>query len=288
MTRYILSFSGGKDSVASWLYLRWELGLDVEPVYAETGHEAPDTYRYLEYLEERLGPITRVQGTMQQLRETLPDSPLTMLSLAQHKGRFPSAMARFCTTELKLVPMKRHLLARRAEEPAARFVMVSGLRREESRRRAQIENARGLDDFMGVERWLPLLDWTAAEVFEAHRRHGVAPNPLYQEGMARVGCFPCIFARKDELLQIARRRPEAFDRLAHMEAVVGRTFFGPDKTAMAYRQGRDPKTGTAIPRADDVRRWATAELPANGLFDDYDAGDDLTAPACSSIYGLCE
>ncbi len=317
----MVSFSGGKDSMASWLYLERELGLEVEIVFADTGHEADgtngkprDLLDYLEYLEERLGrSIVRVQGTMRQLGVD-SDDPLTMESLCKHKGTFPSRLMRFCTTQLKLVPFKAHLDRRRAEEPETRFVVVSGVRREESPKRAAITEARGRDDFMDADRWLPLLDWTVEEVFRIHFRHGVSPNPLYLQGMGRVGCFPCIMASKPELGQIARQFPAVFDNVERMEAEVRKSprnpglafFFAHTKTAKRYRA----KVGTYVPRsgpfkgktrhlryasAGDVRRWALGAFPADTLFaklpmvqEPEPDTEDLEGPACSSIYGLCE
>lgn len=305
MTKYLLSFSGGKDSTASWLYLSRELGLDVEPVFADTGWEAPLLHDYLRYLEGALGPITRVHGTMRQLRADLPDEPLTMEKLAAHKGRFASTAARFCTTELKLKPLREHLRRSIAASPERTFVLVSGVRREESPKRARIAVDRASDEFMseGLDRpidlWMPLLDWTVGEVFEAHRRHRIAPNPLYLEGQTRVGCWPCFMADKRSLRAMAERHPESFDALAAAEERVGATFFPPDTATPRYRTTRIEGCDKPLPGADDVRRWALGEMPANNLFEPAgakletippfrDEGEDAVGPACLSPYGLCE
>lgn len=294
---YIVTVSGGKDSTATLLHLKYDLDLPVEAVFSDTGHEAIVTYWYLIYLSHEVHPITRIQGNMQQLRKDLdPEEPLTMLSLCRHKQRFPGMMSRFCTTELKLKPLREHVRARQEEEPDTEFVLVNGVRADESPKRAAMDE-RGFDEFMGVERWLPILHWTAAEVFACHDRHNVLANPLYTQGMGRVGCFPCIYARKNELKNIAVRYPDAFERLGKMEADVARhskrgisSFFPADKCAQTYRSQVDPKTGTRFAAAEDVRRWATNELARGGLFDEFDLDktDDLAGPSCLSQYGLCE
>lgn len=56
----VLSVSGGKDSAAMWILAVKELGLEVIPVFADTGNEHPMTYEYVDYLERELGPIKRV------------------------------------------------------------------------------------------------------------------------------------------------------------------------------------------------------------------------------------
>lgn len=57
----ILTFSGGKDSTAMWLYAR-EQSVEVMPVFCDTGHEHRLTYEYVDYLESKLGPVRRVKA----------------------------------------------------------------------------------------------------------------------------------------------------------------------------------------------------------------------------------
>src|SRR5690625_2962982 len=57
----VISVSGGKDYTAMWL-VAVESGANHIPVFADTGHEHPLTYDYLDYLEGRLGKITRVKA----------------------------------------------------------------------------------------------------------------------------------------------------------------------------------------------------------------------------------
>jgi 3'-phosphoadenosine 5'-phosphosulfate sulfotransferase (PAPS reductase)/FAD synthetase len=57
----VLTFSGGKDSTAMWLYAI-EKGIKVVPVFCDTGHEHHLTYEYVSYLESKLGPIRRVKA----------------------------------------------------------------------------------------------------------------------------------------------------------------------------------------------------------------------------------
>ena len=67
----------------------------------------------------------------------------------------------------------------------------------------------------------PRLRWTAADCFDAHRIAGLEPNPLYTQGMSRVGCMPCINANKPELQQIGRRFPDHIARIV-TESYVAR------------------------------------------------------------------
>lgn len=300
---YVVGFSGGKDSVATWLHLTRELELpNVICVFADTGHEAPELHLYLDYLEEECQcPLYRIAGSMQQLAKSQSHEPISMKTLAIYKKMFPSPTARFCTTELKLKPFRsfiddiigrpyeycQYFIEDDKTPPiwAGRVINVSGVRADESpKRREMAEFVQ--DDFMGVERWIPIKDWTALDTFGCHDRHGVRHNPLYRKGCPRVGCFPCILANKSALATMARHT-DALQRTADLESEVGHSFFAPGKVPARYRTQTDPKSGKKYPSAEDVARWALSDDP-NPDQQTLGLDDDLTAPTCLSVYGLCE
>lgn len=310
---YVLGFSGGKDSVASWLHLTRELQLpNVTCLFADTGHEFPELFDYLDLLERDHGcPLVRIHATMEDVRvfgeasarniiQRLGLDPesywhrerLDMQRLAILKRRFPSSKVRFCTDLLKTYPSARWM---KDNCNLPRTIRVSGVRAEESPGRAR-QPAYSFDELTGCWIWKPVFRWTHDEVFACHYRHGVPPNPLYLEGMGRVGCAPCIMARKSELAAIAQRRPEAFIRLADMEQAAAdatgnpvMTFFSVGKTPPQFCSAHCPNTGKPVPTADDVRLWALGAEPANSrqplLFQEDWSEDAYT---CSSQYGLCE
>lgn len=310
---YFVGFSGGKDSVATWLHLKRELDLPhVVCTFSDTGHEATDTYEYIDLLERDHGlRVVRIQPTLEDFRGQLKpekiaarlgiseddpnfwNTPLTMENLSLLKRRFPSSMVRFCTLYLKLIPHKRWM---EANADLGNAVRVAGVRAEESPARALRAEWTEQDDMFGCPLWLPIHKWSHQEVFDIHRRFGVPPNPLYLQGMGRVGCFPCIMARKEELSAIAARRPDAFIALEEMEKRVAEgvgkpamSFFSNGKTPKRFHSEVCQNSGKTFPVADDVRRWAAGEDPSSGshvpMFED-DWTED--AQQCTSQYGLCE
>jgi 3'-phosphoadenosine 5'-phosphosulfate sulfotransferase (PAPS reductase)/FAD synthetase len=196
--RVVASISGGKDSAAMSLWLK-EQGIDHDRVFMDTGWEHPKTYEYLRgELSRVIGPITEIRG------------PRLMTDLIRHKGMFPSKRRRFCTQELKVFPMQRHLAA--LVEAGADVVNAVGIRRAESEARSKLEEWEWSDGF-DCETWRPLLLWSEADVIDIHKRHGLPPNPLYLLGASRVGCWPCIYARKAEIRLIADIDPERIDQI---------------------------------------------------------------------------
>jgi len=203
--RVVASVSGGKDSGAMSLYLT-ELGIEHDRVFADTGWEHPDTYTYLR------GPLTAKLGPIHEVR-----SELTMEARIRKWAMFPSRRTRWCTKELKVLPIKSYLdlLMGGGIDP----VSAIGIRAEESAARAELPEFEW-SEAHDVEVWRPLLEWTMDDVVAIHQRHGLAPNPLYLRGAKRVGCWPCINSQKSEINLIARTDPAVIDKIRGLETFV--------------------------------------------------------------------
>ena len=78
----------------------------------------------------------------------------------------------------------------------------------------------------------PIFKWSAQEVIDYILDNGQRPNPLYERGFARVGCFPCIMCRKREVQLISKdkwaeqRLIDAEQRMKE-ETERGSSFFHP-------------------------------------------------------------
>lgn len=215
---YILSFSGGKDSTATLLYLLKEKGLRPHVIFCDTGNETPETYRYVDYISgliESWGhpPIIKLCGEY------------NFYSLAKKKHRFPSIKARFCTEWLKIVPFLRWL---EAQPFADDCVIITGIRRSESRNRSNRQEWEQ-SNMYGRIQWNPAVTWSAKEVFAIHEKYGVEPNPMYKMGFKRVGCFPCCSAGRLELLLLDKYYPERIKEIARQEKETKHSYLAPRK-----------------------------------------------------------
>lgn len=203
--RVVASVSGGKDSAAMSLYLT-ELDIDHDRVFCDTGWEHDLTYEYLR------GPLVEKLGTITWLTP-----PKKMEELVLHKMMFPNRMQRFCTQLLKVKPLAKYL--NDLMDSGTDIVNAVGIRAAESEARAKMPQWEWQDGF-DCEVWRPLLHWTEQEVIDIHARHGLRPNPLYLKGANRVGCWPCILSRKEEIRLVADTDPARIDRMRELERLV--------------------------------------------------------------------
>lgn len=316
MEHNIVSVSGGKDSTALLLLAIERQPDNLQAVFADTGHEHEITYEYVRYLEQAVGvPIRWVRADFTQqiehkrhvvqtkwredgVDENIIERALSILhptgnpflDLCLWKGRFPSTMARFCSEELKRNPIIEQVQLPLLED-GHDVISWQGVRANESRSRANLPE-RDCKNVLknGAELWnyRPILSWTAEDCFEMHRKHGIKHNPLYEQGMGRVGCMPCIHARKDELLEIGKRFPEEIERVASWEKIVSQaakrtmaTFFP------STELGESDSTKVNLNDHGIWKRIEWAKTSRGGKqIDMFRAGND--GPLCSSIYGLCE
>jgi 3'-phosphoadenosine 5'-phosphosulfate sulfotransferase (PAPS reductase)/FAD synthetase len=121
----IVTFSGGKDSLAALLWIRNNQTKNFTTVFCDTGWEHPITYRYINEVAEKLGLDIVV------LKSKKYDG---MIDLVKKKSRFPSSKRRFCTSELKTVPMIDYLLDAVKDD----FIIIQGIRGAESESRAKM------------------------------------------------------------------------------------------------------------------------------------------------------
>lgn len=376
----IISVSGGKDSTAL-LLLAIERGTEnMEAVFADTGNEHPQTYEYVQYLNDKVFPIRTIRadfasdmarkrsfiathwraslmkdtpevpgqwlyigrapmeamdgedapgwvppdapaipsdpyqpqkGEFWQWLPTIPVIPgMTnqqaeakiaralailqptgnpFLDLCLLKGRFPSAKAAFCSEELKRNPIVRQVqmpLLQAGDD----IISWQGVRADESPKRAlltELELKLKVENQAELWNYRPILKWTVEQVFAMHAKHGIEPNPLYKQGMGRVGCMPCINCRKDELLEISKRFPEVIDRIAEWELIVAEASKRNAATFFASSDLGEKRAEKAY-EAGNIRQFVKWSQTSRGNknFDMFRMQDD--GPLCTSIYGLCE
>lgn len=313
MKHNIVSVSGGKDSTALLLLAIERETENLQAVFADTGHEHQQTYEYVQYLNDNVFPIRTVkadfseqiarkrefiatkwreQGIAEEkvllALKTLQPTGNPFLDLCIWHGRFPSTKARFCSEELKRNPIMEQVQLPLLE--AGNIIWSwQGVRSDESLARRDLPELDSVGiQSNGGELWnyRPILKWTAEDAFAMHRKHGVKHNPLYEQGMGRVGCMPCIHCRKDELLEISRRFPEEIERIAKWEKIVqDASKRGTSTLLNAGIPGLQGEEAMRVSSIHEMVKWSKTSRGRNN-YDFFRVSDE--GASCSSIYGLCE
>jgi 3'-phosphoadenosine 5'-phosphosulfate sulfotransferase (PAPS reductase)/FAD synthetase len=282
-------------------------------VFADTGHEHPATYEYVQYLQEKIGiPIKWIRADFSDriaakrkyvaekwpekgVRQSVIENALSVLyptgnpflDLCLWKGRFPSTRVRFCTEELKRNPIIEQVFMPLMDSDETGLILSwQGVRADESPARRHLPECDEVGG--GLFNYRPILKWPVSAVFEAHRYAGIKPNPLYLQGAGRVGCMPCINCGKDELRHIALRWPEEIERVREWERLV--SLASKRQSGTFFCAVDDP----TYDESDQIthenygieRRVEWAMTSRGGR--QFDLLAKLEINECSSSYGLCE
>ncbi|MGV8955742.1 MAG: phosphoadenosine phosphosulfate reductase family protein [Cypionkella sp.] len=305
---------------------RERTGREFTAVFADTGNEHEWTYDFVRTLAVKTGgpeptwvkaDFTRdmerkrkfiankwpghgvSQAIVDRAVELLHPSGNQFLDLCMMKGRFPSSGRRFCTEDLKISPMFT-AVQRPILEAGRTLISWQGVRADESLARKYLpkwqvlnpvpysmpKSVRDLEAGWRAYAYRPLIDWKTQQVFDFHTKHGLAWNPLYDNGMSRVGCFPCIMVQKDELRNIADKFPGEIDRIEEWESIVSAvakrqtsSFFSHDKTPGEHTSDHS----IATPNVRAVVDWSRTSRGGK----QYDLLLADMGTACSA-WGACE
>lgn len=159
------------------LHLAKERGLGFPVFTLDTGLLFPETVELKGRLEAFLGC---------QIEALSPD-----LTLEQQQAAHGSELWRrdpdLCCTLRKVLPLRDRL--------ATLDCWITGLRRQQSETRAQIEVVEQylFDETTGREivKLNPMANWSRETVWAYLREHRVPYNPLQDRGYRSIGCRPC-------------------------------------------------------------------------------------------------
>lgn len=203
---FYVGFSGGKDSQVV-LELCKLAGVKHTAYHSVTTNDAADTIRFI---HQKYPSVTFI---------TPKESYFRMI---EHKG-LPTMFKRWCCERFK-------------ERIGAGNVVITGVRAEESKKRAQysqiakfgakksdrkevnldtMENNKfqcvgGRDKFLIY----PILRWTTEDVWQFIRDRGLPINPCYNK-YNRVGCVFCPFSPSRYMKEYTKTHPKQYQALLH-------------------------------------------------------------------------
>ena len=186
--RHILSLSGGKDSAALAIYLRDRVE-NMEYIFHDTDKELPDTYEYLDRLEDYLGQkvVRTTFGT------TFDDL------LRKYGGMLPSNHRRWCTRAMKLEPFENYV----GEADCINYVGI----------RADEERVGYISTKPNIKAVFPFKDYGIdyAGVMKILEESGIGLPPYLKWGRTHSGCFFCFYQQKIEWVRLKQQYPHLYE-----------------------------------------------------------------------------
>jgi phosphoadenosine phosphosulfate reductase len=171
----MISFSGGKDSLATFL-LGTRTGKKLPLFYIDTGLEFPETVQHVREVAER-------HGAELIFEEAPKEAFLEGLKVFGPPGRD----YRWCCKTNKLGPTVR-AISKHFPSGVLSFI---GQRRYESESRASKPRIWENPWTPGQIGASPIQNWTALHVWLLIMGDGEPYNPWYDRGLDRIGCYMC-------------------------------------------------------------------------------------------------
>jgi 3'-phosphoadenosine 5'-phosphosulfate sulfotransferase (PAPS reductase)/FAD synthetase len=249
----IVSFSGGKDSIACALLLLemgvpperielWHQAVDGKPGRDERFWDWPCTEGYCEAFAKAfgmkllfqwkdggyLGELTRRDArtnttTFQLLDGGEMTAPQAAREVKGTRLAFPAMASdlktRWCSAYVKIDVAKK-VFTNDPRFEGTRTLVLTGERRQESTHRATYEdvtNYTAPTKQRIVHQWRAVLGWFEQDVWEIIERFRVRPHPAYQLGWSRVSCLPCIFGNANQWASVQDIAPELLTRMGKLE-----------------------------------------------------------------------
>lgn len=257
--KYIVAFSGGKDSTAVFLHLL-EQGIPKEKI--ELWHHLIDgrgdnfmdweiTEDYCRKFAEAFGvPIYfswkkgGFRGEMlrenERTKPTVFETPEGIKETGGNAGKestrrkfpqiSPDLSVRWCSAYLK-IDICATAIRNQDRFNGIKTVVLSGERGEESSARAKyaikepdksdLRNGKRVQRY--VDRIRPIRDWKEEQVWDIIRRFKVRSHPAYFMGWSRCSCKFCIFGNADQFASAYKVDPDGLEVLAELEDDFGVT-----------------------------------------------------------------
>jgi 3'-phosphoadenosine 5'-phosphosulfate sulfotransferase (PAPS reductase)/FAD synthetase len=220
-----ISFSGGRTSAYMlWRVLQSNDGLPDDAIvcFANTGKEDEATLKFVQDCSERWNvPITWLEFDAEAKFkivnfETASRNGEPFEALIKKRNYLPNTFARFCTSELKILPMKKYLESLGHED----IVTFVGIRADEPRRVAKMKTNADIK-----ETPLATANVGVDEVLSFWNNQPFNLQTVTIDGNSLLSnCDLCFLKKSNHLLSLIKDKPERAVWWANMENKIGARF----------------------------------------------------------------
>ena len=254
----LISFSGGRTSGYMLYHIlqahNGTLPDDVYVTFANTGKEMPETLDFvrdcgdhwgikIHWLQMKIFDERPIYRTEEVTYETAARNGEPFAALIERKKMLPNPVTRFCTSELKIMPMKRFMKERGYKD----WYNVIGLRYDEPRRVGKQKRAND----SGANPWeslTPLYDAkaTVQDVFKFWEASNFDLNLPNHGGKTLAGnCDLCYLKGMKTITSILKERPDLADWWVEQENKIEKLNVGTEYeerivSTAKFRQDRPP------------------------------------------------
>ena len=148
-------------------------------------------------------------------------SELSFFDLCRKYKRLPSGQARFCTSTLKTAPCEKFMREYCKQHGITKAISALGIRADESPSRAKMEPIKHKTKLLTV--WYPIFNYDFDMVKNEITKAGQELHWVYSKGYSRLSCVMCAMGRIGEHKQMAKDRPEIFNKMVALERELGKT-----------------------------------------------------------------
>jgi 3'-phosphoadenosine 5'-phosphosulfate sulfotransferase (PAPS reductase)/FAD synthetase len=191
--RNYLSFGGGVNSVALYLYLI-EQGINFEAIFVDHSTDWPENYQFVYNFAEKY-PLTILYPDVEATEKI--EGFHSLYEYCYYKKIIPSMMLRWCTDKFKVQIVNRYI-----EKPC--FMNIGFDAGETRRAKINYNN--------GIENRFPLI--------EANINRDGCKKIIRSHGLAvpqKSGCYICPFQKRTQWIELRKRHPDLFCAAEQLE-----------------------------------------------------------------------
>jgi len=189
--RNYLSFGGGVNSVAMYLYLK-DQDIKFEAVFVDHGTDWPETYKYVEMFKKKY-PLTILKPNVKRNEKIFNN----LYKFCEYRNIIPMRYPRWCTKDFKITPITKYY-----KKPA--FILLGFDFSEINRAKIRIED--------GFEYRYPLIE---AEMNRFDCKKYIQSKDLPVP--PKSGCFICPFQSVSEWIRLRTEHPSLFCKAQKIE-----------------------------------------------------------------------